>query len=239
MENNPFVDADGEWSDEEELIPRSRRRTQYVPKPLNIRRSTATSSASVSTDPSPDRLGSNESPPVPAKSPSRPDVRIGGSQEDLVQRYYQVTRERDALRKELQRQSMGPHGLPARGSIVYKSEEKTLIEELHALRYELRNWTEEYFTGPLSSRSKQPHLHRAKELFGNLTDNYQAYLKHPTDRPLLIQAFIWSKLQQKIFNNWHKGCGYVWAGKLGDKHLRTLNDTLRKGMSLPDSPVKQ
>jgi hypothetical protein len=157
-------------------------------------------------------------------------VRPGSSQDDLVQRFYQVTRERDALRKELQRKSMGPHGIPARASVVYKSEEKTLIEELHALRYEIRIWSEEYFSGPIKTSSKRPHLHRAKELFSNLTDNYNAYLKSTDDRPLLIQAFVWSKLQQKIFSNWQKGCGYVWAGKLGDKKLRAINDTLRKAV---------
>jgi hypothetical protein len=36
-------------------------------------------------------------------------------------------------------------------------------------------------------------------------------------------------LQKKIFNNFQKGSGYVWAGKLGDKNLRPINDTLRKG----------
>lgn len=124
---------------------------------------------------------------------------------------------------------MGPNGMPARGSVVFNSDEKTLIEELHALRYEIRLWSEEYFSGPLSARSKRPHLHGAKKLFGCITDNYHVYLKHPEDRPLLIQAYIWTKLQQKIFNNWHKGAGYVWAGKLGDKNLRAINDTLRKG----------
>jgi hypothetical protein len=229
---NPFGDADGEWSDEEELIPRSRRKTQYIPPHVKVTATLAetSSEASTASSPSPSRLGVNGSPMVPPKSPSRPDVRPGSSQDDLVQRFYQVTRERDALRKELQRQSMGPHGIPARASVVYKSEEKTLIEELHALRYEIRIWTEEYFSGPIKTSSKRPYLHRAKELFGNLTDNYNAYLKSHDDRPLLMQAYIWSKLQTKIFSNWQKGCGYVWAGKLGDRKLRAINDTLRKAV---------
>jgi hypothetical protein len=229
---SPFADADEEWSDEEELIPRSRRKTQYIPSHVKVTTTSAETSSESSTgsSPSPNRLRVNASPLVPPKSLSRPDIRVGSSQEDLVQRFYQVTRERDALRKELQRKSMGPHGVPARASVVYKSEEKTLIEELHALRYEIRIWSEEYFSGPIKASSKRPHLHRAKELFSTLTDNYDAYLKNPEDRPLLIQAYIWSKLQQKIFSNWAKGCGYVWAGKLGDKKLRTINDTLRKAV---------
>lgn len=103
------------------------------------------------------------------------------------------------------------------------------MEELHALRYEIRIWSEEYFGGSVKASSKRPYLHRAKELFGNLTDNYHMYLKDPEERPLLIQAYVWMKLQQKIFNNWQKGSGYVWAGKLGDRKLREINDTLRKG----------
>jgi hypothetical protein len=226
-----FGDADGEWSDEEQLLPRrSRRKTQYIPPHVKITATSAETSSETSTESSPNRRGVNGSPMVPPKSPSRPDVRPGSSQDDLVQRFYQVTRERDALRKELQRKSVGAHGIPTQPSVVYKSDEKSLIEELHALRYEIRIWSEEYFSGPSKTSSKRPHLHRAKPLFHNLTDNYPAYLKHPTDRPLLIQAFIWSKLQQKIFSNWQKGCGYVWAGSLGDKHLRPLNDTLRKAV---------
>lgn len=226
---NPFGDADEEWSDEEELIPRSsRRKTQYVPPHVKVTASTAETSSEGSTDTSssPHRL----SPMVPPKSPSRPDVRAGSSQDDLVQRFYQMTRERDALRKELQRKSIGPHGIPTArpvSAVVFKSEEKTLIEELHALRYEIRVWTEEHFSGPLKASSK---LSRAKSLFGSLTDNYTTYLQNPTERPLLIQAFIWSRLQQKVFSNWQKGCGYIWAGALGNTHLRHINDTLRKAV---------
>ncbi|KAF2733506.1 hypothetical protein EJ04DRAFT_468272 [Polyplosphaeria fusca] len=236
--DNPFVDADSEWSDEEELIPKARRRTQYVPPVDKVlgRLSAAESwaqSSSEENEASPNRLSLKASPMIPPKSPSRPDVRVGSSQEDLVARFYQVTRERDALRKELQRRSVGPHGIPkesVRASAVYKSEEKTLIEELQALRYEIRVWTEEYFSGPLLTRSKRPHVHSAKEMFGSLTDNYQAYLKNSQERPLLIQAYIWRKIQQRIFSNLLKGCGYVWAGSLGDRKLRPLNDTLRKAV---------
>ncbi|KAF2028457.1 hypothetical protein EK21DRAFT_101786 [Setomelanomma holmii] len=229
---NPFGDADAEWSDEEELIPRStsRRKTQYIPPHVKVTAAETSSEGSTGSSPSPNRLGVNGSPLVPPKSPSRPDVRAGSSHEDLVQRFYQVTRERDALRKELQRKSVGPHGIPTRDSIVHVNEEHTLIEELHALRYEIRIWSEEYFSGRIKTSSKRPYLHRAKELFGSLTDNYAVYLKNPAERPLLVQAYVWSKLQQKIFSNWQKGCGYVWAGKLGDKNLRGLNDTLRKAV---------
>ncbi|KAH8724758.1 hypothetical protein GQ44DRAFT_740108 [Phaeosphaeriaceae sp. PMI808] len=233
---DPFRDADEEWSDEEQLISRNRRKTQYVPLHVKVTAtSTETSSeGSTASSPSPNHLSIRGSPMLPPKSPSRPDVRVGSSQEDLVQRFYQVTRERDALRKELQRKSTGPYGMPVRESVVYKSEEKTLIEELHALRYEIRIWSEEYFNGAIKTSSKRPHVHRAKELFSNLSENYNTYLKHPEDRPLLIQAYIWSKLQQKIFSNWQKGCGYVWAGKLGDKKLRAVNDTLRKAVKNED-----
>lgn len=238
---NPFHDADSEWSDEEQLIPKGRRRAQYVPlnneqpagraATLAVEESWAQSS---SGENSPVPKGSSRnsitpSPLLPPKSPSRPEVKPGSSQDDLVERFYQVTRERDALRKQLQRKSMGSNGIP-RSSVIYKSEEKTLVEELLALRYEIRNWTEEYFSGPLSSRKKRPHVHSAKDMFENLTDNYSTYLKHTQDRPLLIQAYLWNKMQQRIFNNLLSGCGYFWAGKLGDRKLRPINDTLRKAV---------
>jgi len=229
---NPFGDADGEWSDEEVLIPRNRRKTQYIPPHIKITASAETSSEeSSSAEPSPNRAALQGGRIVPPRMPSRREAStMDASQDDLVQRFHRVTKERDALRRELQRKSMGPNGIPATGSIVFKSEEKTLIEELHAMRHEIRIWTEAYFSGPLSARSKRPHMHRAKELFGCITDNYHVYLKHPEERPLLIQAYVWTRLQQKIFNNWHQGAGYVWAGKLGDKSLRSINDTLRKAV---------
>ncbi|KAF2715195.1 hypothetical protein K504DRAFT_421737 [Pleomassaria siparia CBS 279.74] len=236
--DNDFGGADVEWSDEEELIPQSRRKAVYVPPTVTIAtRSSATeTSSSESNSPGSNRnsgFSVNGSPIIPPKSPSRPDIRPGSSQDDLIQRFYQVTRERDALRKELQRRSVGPHGIPRHSvaSVVYKSEEKTLIEELQALRYEIRIWSEEYFSGTLSSRSKRPHVHSPRDMFDSLTDNHAAYLKHPHDRPLLIQAYVWNKLQQRIFNNVQKGCGYVWAGKLGDRKLRPINDTLRKAVT--------
>jgi hypothetical protein len=227
MNPNPFEHADAEWSDEEELIPRRRRRTQYVPQHVKVTATSADSSSVGSYQQSP-----NGSPLVPPKSPSRPEVKAGASHEDLVQRFYQVSRERDALRKELQRQSLGLSGVPSRTSVVYKSEERTLIEELQALRHEVREWSEEYFSGPTSSRTSRFHFYSAKDLFAGLTDNYSVYLQHPEDRPLLIQAYIWSMLQKKIFNNFQKGSGYVWADKLGDRKLRPINDTLRKGKLL-------
>lgn len=238
MENG-LGDADAEWSDEDrqQLIPKSRRKALYVPPTVTRLSATETeSSGSGSNETSPNRHSAfsiNGSPVVPPKSPSRPDIRPGSSQDDLVQRFYQVTRERDALRKELQRKSVGPHGIPRHtvASVVYKSEEKTLIEELQALRYEIRNWTEEYFSGPPPSRSKRPHVHSSKNLFRALTDNHEAYLKHNRDRPLLIQGYVWSKLQQRIFSNIQKGAGYVWAGRLGDRKLRPINDTLRKAVT--------
>ncbi|ORY00300.1 hypothetical protein BCR34DRAFT_592609 [Clohesyomyces aquaticus] len=243
---DPFRDGDTEWSDEEELIPKGRRKPQYVPPNGHAAGPPAAAagaqqwhqSSSSENSPSPNRQShlvppANGSPLIPPKSPSRPDIRPGSSQDDLVERFYQVTRERDALRKQLQRKSMGQHGIPRQSvdaTAIYKSEEKTLIEELQALRYEIRSWTEEYFSGPPTSRSRRPHVHSAKDLFGSLTDNYQEYLKHPRDRPLLIQAYVWNKLQQRIFTNLFKGCGYVWAGKLGDRKLRPINDTLRKAV---------
>ncbi|KAF1948728.1 hypothetical protein CC80DRAFT_498022 [Byssothecium circinans] len=238
--DNPYAEADAEWSDEEVLLPKNRRKTQYVPPQIKIlRTAVAGESTSGSESPSPNHLSVNVSPLIPPKSPSRPDVRPGSSQDDLVQRFYQVTRERDALRKELQRQSMGAHGIPTRASVIYKSEERSLIEDLQNLRYEIRVWTEDYFSGPLTARARRPHMHTAKELFSSLADNHTTYLKHHEDRPLLMQAYIWSKLQQRIFSNLHKGCGYIWAGKLGDRKLRPINDTLRKGIFFPRSSLPQ
>ncbi|KAL5417632.1 hypothetical protein PMIN06_005176 [Paraphaeosphaeria minitans] len=241
--DNPFAaaEADVEWSDEEILLPK-RRKTPYKPPEIRVApRVTSMHAADMSSDESderdltPNHLSVNASPLIPPKSPSRPDVRPGSSQDDLVKRFYDVARERDALRKELQRQSMAPHGLPAHASVVYKSDEKALISELLGLREEIRLWTEDYFTGtPSASRARRPHLHTSKELFSPLTDNYTAYLKHPSDRPLLIQSLLWSQLQHRIFSTLHKGCGYVWAGKLGDRKLRPLNDTLRKAVRNED-----
>ncbi|KAF2205160.1 hypothetical protein GQ43DRAFT_408044 [Delitschia confertaspora ATCC 74209] len=233
-------EGESDWSDEEQLIPKGRRKTQYVPPNTLAAGRAATLAAeeswahSSSGENSPARKGSprivsSESPLLPPKSPSRPNVKKGGSQDDLVERFYQVTRERDALRKQLQRKSMGPNGI-LRDSVIYKADEKSLVEELQTLRYEIRNWSEQYFDGPVSNRKKRPHVNSSKEMFGNLTDNYSAYLKHSTDRPLLIQAYLWNKLQERIFSNLRNGCGYFWAGKLGDRKLRPINDTLRKAV---------
>lgn len=256
---DPFGDADAEWSDEEVLLPKVRRpvhRSEGVAVGTSVikgggdREREQWRSSSCSDIPIRAGHGNgnstglqqtpsfNGSPIVPPKSPSRPDVRPGSSQDDLVQRFYAVTKERDALRKELQRRSMGPNGLPARASVVYHSDEKALIESLFTLRSAIRNWSEEYFSGHLTSRYKRPHIYSAKELFGSLTNNHMAYIKHPEDRPLLVQAYIWSKLQQRIFSTLQSGCGYVWAGRLGDRKLRPLNDTLRKGnISLPSQSI--
>jgi hypothetical protein len=241
--DTPYPDhpeADVEWSDEEVLLPRGKRKTQYVPPQIRVTsRSTRDETSSETESSSPNQQTVHGVPFIGPKPPSRPDVRRGISEDNLVERFYQVTRERDALRKELQRRSMGPHSTPARASVVYKSEEKTLIEDLQNLRYEIRVWTEEYFSGPLTSRSRRPHMHTSKKLFSPLAENYPAYLQHHDDRALLIQAFIWSKFQQRIFSNLHKGCGYVWAGKLGDRNLRPINDILRKGIFFPRSSLPQ
>lgn len=134
---------------------------------------------------------------------------------------------------------MGPDGIPARASIVYRSEEATLIEDLQTLRGEIRRWTKDYFRGPPTSRTRRPHVHSSKELFSSLTEDFASYLKHPDDRPLLIQAFLWSQLERRVFSQLEKGCGYIWAGKLGDRKLRPINETLRKGIFFPRSSLPQ
>ena len=231
MESDPFVEVDEDFSEQDELLPRSKHKTQYRPRHSKIAATSADTSSdeSSSTLRRPDRSGKSASLLISPISSSSLGAGIDSEHEDLVQRFYLASKERDLLWKELQKKSVAPYGISGRAAVVYRSEEKTLIEEVHALRNGIQIWAEEYFSGPMRNRSKRPHMHWAKELFGHLTANSKTYLENPEERPLLIQAYVWSKLQQKIFSNWQRGCGYVWAGKLGDKQLRSINDTLRNG----------
>ena len=242
---NPFLsnntespsarDSENEWSDEEELIPKTYRKSFEVGQKSGGRTAVlavngddwAQSSQSSVEETTPICTNASGVPFLPPKSASRPNFKNGSSQDDLMERLYQVTRERDALQLQLQKSTL-KNGT-TRSEKKYNSDEGTMMEELLALRHGIRNWTDQYFSGP-PKRQKRPALFTSRELFGHLTDNYSAYLKNPYDRPLLIQAYIWSKLQSRIFNSHLSGCGYVWAGKLGDRKLRPLNDALRRGM---------
>jgi hypothetical protein len=242
---NPFVihevDSENEeWSDEEHLIPKSlcspwqptptRNNASFlfVPGDEGLPGTGSGSGSSLSSGiargPVITKPGA---PSVPAKSPSRPKFEQGLSRDVLMEQLFAVSRERDQLRQQLRR-STTKHGSP-RSNGQYRPEDRTLVEELQALRWQIRQWSECHFRGVAAKRQSRPALYSSKELFGCLTDNYTAYLKHPQDRPLLIEAYIWSKLQNRIFSNSHKGSGYVWAGKLGHRKLRPLNDAIRKG----------
>ncbi|OCK78755.1 hypothetical protein K432DRAFT_417812 [Lepidopterella palustris CBS 459.81] len=258
-ETPSVVDSENEWSDEEELIPKRYRKTRDARlnnggrlAELAVNGDNWGQSSQSSGDNSPNIHTPNiGTPSVPPKSASRPRFDPGSSQDDLVERFYQVTRERDALRQQLRKstpnsgrnlqpfdskysQKIRSETQPPRSERYHKSEERTMIEELQALRYEIRNWSERYFSGVPKKRQNRPSLYSSKELFGNLTDNYATYLKHPNERPLLVQAYLWSKLQVRIFSNHLNGCGYVWAGKLGDRKLRPINDTLRRAVKNED-----
>ena len=236
----PFNDADAEYSDEEELIPRYKRKIRYRPRMTEVAVTSAETSSDESsyTAPSYVQMRKGASLITLATTPSSPEVWIGGERDDLLERFYHVSEERDVLWKALQKSKLATCGIPGKATIVHRSEEKTLVEEVHALRSGIQIWAEEYFSGHLSSRASKPYLRRARKLFCDLTENPKAYLENPEDRPLLIQAYIWSELQQKIFSNWQQGCGYVWAGILGDKQLRLINDTLRNGILQQAYPMQ-
>ncbi|KAF2811088.1 uncharacterized protein BDZ99DRAFT_475931 [Mytilinidion resinicola] len=248
---NPFVvhevetppllrESENEWSDEEQLIPNAFH-SSWQPTPLRNNRpflvvpgdeglhGSASSSTSSGTGRVP-VITKTSVPSVPAKSPSRPKFDRGLSQDELIERIVAVTRERDQLRQQL-RMSTTKHGSP-RSNGHYRPDDRALVEELQALRWEVRQWSERYFSGTSAKRQSRPALYSSKELFGHLTDNYAAYLKHPQDRPLLIQAYLWSKLQARIFSSYHKGCGYVWAGVKNEEdaeeyhHWRALTTNL-------------
>ncbi len=230
-----FNDADGESSEndeQEQLISPHKRRKYYKPRHIAATTATVDTSSDESdyTRPSRSLISKGTGAFISITCPSSPETANRSEPDELLQRFYHVTHERDLLWKALQKRQSVPYSTPEKPPpIVYNPEEQTLIEEVHALRSGVQIWTEEYFGGVTSNRTKTPHLHRAKKLFGGLTEDPKAYLENRDDRPLLIQAYIWSKLQQKIFSNWQPGCGYVWAGKLGDKQLRPINDTLRNG----------
>ena len=244
---NPFLHGDDmdDWStgeDEyEDLIPAGLRtvsRSRFAEERHDKARaealranaagheSWARSPSSSSPSSSGERFPLDGAPPVPPpRSPSRP--------EDVVQRLYQVTRERDALRRQMR-------DLRARqmadGTATAADAEKSLKWDTMALRHSIRMWTEDYFSGRQTSswsrrsgKAKRPHAQSSRKLFGTLSDNPAAYLKDPCERPRIMQAFLWRQLHHRIFSRWDKGCGYIWAGRLGDRKLRPLADTLRKG----------
>ena len=227
----PFNDADAKFSDEEELIPRCKRKIPYRRRDIEVAVTSAETSSDESnyTAPSHSQTRKSASLMTLATTRSSPEVWIGCDRDDLLQRFYHVSEERDVLWKALQKSGLTMCGIPGKAAMVYSSEEKTLVEEVHALRSGIQIWAEEYFSDHLSRRTSKPYLRRARKLFCDLTENPEAYLEDPEDRSILIQAYIWSELQQKIFSNWQQGCGYVWGGKLGDKQLRPINDTLRNG----------
>lgn len=158
---------------------------------------------------------------------SEPEFRQEASAVELKLRCHQLAAERSELQQQLHAAQAELQRLRAEKTARLRDD--YFVRELLILRNDIRKWTTKHFRGE-PKRQKWPGLKTSKEIFGNLTDNYTSYLDNSYYRPLLIQTYLWNVLQGKVFHNRTPGCGYIWAGKFGDRKLRALDDTLRLGM---------
>ncbi|KAK5107133.1 hypothetical protein LTR62_001691 [Meristemomyces frigidus] len=111
----------------------------------------------------------------------------------------------------------------------YKVDDDTLIKAWRSLRYEIKNWAVNHFDIAPSGAVWKLALKGDRQTLTLLVKDYQIFLKSPTLRPALIQAYVWNELRDNVFRNIAPKRGLYWAAD-HDKELRLLRNLLNPGL---------
>ena len=102
-------------------------------------------------------------------------------------------------------------GLRAQGQRFYQVTDNYLEGLIKGLRYNMRNFAIQYFSGKLS---KPPEFDRnslwqkcMESIIDGSNEAYMEYVNCPDRRPSIVQAFLWRVLNREVFYN------FKWAGK--------------------------
>ena len=96
----------------------------------------------------------------------------------------------------------------------FKLDDDTLATAWKQLRYEIKGWAYEHFDGELKGNLWR--VTPPPKSLTQLVSNLKAYVRSPTHRPLLVQAFVWNRLQRNVFTD-ETLSGLIWAGT---EHMR-------------------
>jgi hypothetical protein len=157
--------------------------------------------------------------------PNLPD----NNDHELKEALEEITELRKLLRKnasELNRQ----HN--ERTNIV---DDKYIIERWRGLIYNIKDWAARHFDGkPKFSLAKWL---KSTEKVHRLVGDPVRYLNDPSLKLLLIQAYVWSRLAEDVFNCTGPDTALYWAGR-SHTTLRALRKLLDPGTSCPLCKLK-
>ncbi|KAL4917173.1 hypothetical protein BDW62DRAFT_88205 [Aspergillus aurantiobrunneus] len=96
---------------------------------------------------------------------------------------------------------------------LHQVTDSQLTGHIQQLRYSIRDFAVQYFTGITRSRVSEDRLDIWDACMVSTTpgtDAYQDYIRSPSRCASIIQAMLWRLLENRVFNK------FVWAGKAGE-----------------------
>ncbi|KAF2814351.1 uncharacterized protein BDZ99DRAFT_567987 [Mytilinidion resinicola] len=140
----------------------------------------------------------------------------------------------ESLRQEWRETSA--HLAQTKATITHTIEDQHFVSVWSELRYRIRGWANQHFSGKLSSFAKwKSNQFVSAELTG-LSKYWKSYMKSEEHRPMLIQAYIWTILRVDIFAptsqapvKGQASQGVCWAAD-DQKSLQELTSQLRPGI---------
>jgi hypothetical protein len=108
--------------------------------------------------------------------------------------------------------------------------DQELIQKVSQLRFEIRNFTIQYFEDQIKDVSINGELLEYLQMYLNLPDDtYKTYLKTPEIRSAALRAFFWGFLKSEVF--WQ----YRWAPAKASDCVFYMSDFISK--SFPTLPL--
>ncbi|OCK99572.1 uncharacterized protein K441DRAFT_538409 [Cenococcum geophilum 1.58] len=117
-----------------------------------------------------------------------------------------------------------------KATISYKIDDQHFIDTWYDLRYQIRSWAMQHFSGRLKITTRLLNSQMPNQGLTRLTSLWKSYLKSDNHRAMLVQAFIWDVLRLDVFappgQSFEKGSSVCWAVD-DQRPLAHLNHKLR------------
>ncbi|KAF2500864.1 hypothetical protein BU16DRAFT_260544, partial [Lophium mytilinum] len=139
----------------------------------------------------------------------------------------------ESLRQEWR--ETAAHLAQTKATVTHTIEDQHFISVWQELRYRIRGWANQHFSGKLGSFAKWKGNQFIRAELTGLSKYWKSYLKSEEHRPMLIQAYIWTILRVEIFAptsqvpvKGQPSQGVCWAAD-DQKSLQELTSRLRPG----------
>nr|POE77907.1 hypothetical protein CFP56_09550 [Quercus suber] len=172
----------------------------------------------------------HELPPIPAGHDSLVLEQTLEELQSLRRQHESLIRERDVVRLDLNRAAQQLNQNQAQKTLTSVGDDY-IRRSWGSLRYGVKDWAIRWFSNDYMHKSPTFPNAGPPKWCAELMEDPRSYLKVPELRPVLVQAYLWCMLCDRIFNvkcNDQTTVGLYWAGRHRTA-LAQLRAALRPG----------